>query len=215
MIPMTLRMKRCYGQNPISPSLYNQVLTPSVNLKILWSTSRKSLVKKRRDPRQSSPSARMWGHSEKTSYLQAKKKVLPTSTLILDFQTPKLWEISLLFKPLVCGILLGQPEQTEWRQVRPMAPSLVPTCRKLALIPTACMAILELHPGPHSGTLQQTEAPSRHRWWDEIPQFEPGSAYPRASVSPFIGIHLLPIWMNIEAGWPPGNALPILWKEFV
>ena len=74
-----------------------------------------------------------------------------------------------------------------------MAPSLVPTYRKLALIPTACMAILELHPGPHSGTLQQTEAPSRHRWWDEIPQFEPGSAYPRASVSPFIGIHLLPI----------------------
>ena len=112
MIPMTLRMKRCYGQNPISPSLYNQVLTPSVNLKILWSTSRKSLVKKRRDPRQSSPSARMWGHSEKTSYLQAKKKVLPTSTLILDFQTPKLWEKSLLFKPLVCGILLGQPEKT-------------------------------------------------------------------------------------------------------
>lgn len=31
-VPMTLPTKRSYGQNPISPSLYNQVLTPKCEL---------------------------------------------------------------------------------------------------------------------------------------------------------------------------------------
>ena len=60
----------------------------------------------------------VWEPSEKADICRPRTEAMgetkPADALILDFQTPELWENKcLLFKLPVCAILFWQPEQTE------------------------------------------------------------------------------------------------------
>lgn len=66
----------------------------------------------------------MWVHSEKGVIYkprrEASPEVNPEGILILDFQPTELWENKFLcLRHPACGILLGQPEQTNTYYLSP------------------------------------------------------------------------------------------------